>query len=119
VVEAEERPYTAEEIRAKIAEAKKKKDAANLKPRDPKARRAAEQKQRKDRVNPALLRGQGVGPDKEPWTIRARPDLKRRVEELAEELSQPRAKVSIAALMEEAIEMLLAHYQAKAEEMQQ
>jgi hypothetical protein len=118
MVEAEERDPTPEEIRAKIAEAKRKKEAANFKPRDPKTRRAAEQQQRKDRVNPALLRGQCPKRD-ETWTIRARPDLVKQVKQLATELSAPGAKVSFAALMQEAMEMLLAHYRAKAEEMLQ
>jgi len=109
MAEAEERSLTLAEVRAKINEAKRKRDAANLKPRDAKARRALEQKQRKDRVNPALLRAQSPGRD-EPWTFRARPDLVKRVKDLADELSGPGAKVSIAALMEEAMQLLLAKH---------
>ncbi len=106
---AEDRPPTADEIRAQIAAAKAKKDAADLK-RGTKDRRAAEQRQRKGRVNHTLLSGNpGAGRD-ERWTILARPDLIKNVKRLAEELSQPRAKVSIAALMEEAMELLLAYY---------
>jgi hypothetical protein len=100
-------------IRAQLAEAKRKKAEAQGEGklnRGAKERRAAEHKQRKERVNSKLLHGQGVGRD-ERWSIRTRPDLIKRVKKLADKLSEPRAKVSVAALMEEAMEMLLAKYE--------
>lgn len=108
VLEAEERQMARDEIRAKIAEAKRKRDEANLK-RDTKGRRKAEQKQSKGRVNAALLRGQGEGRD-ELWSFRAKPSHIRAVKTLAEELSQPGAKMSVAALMDQAVELLLAYH---------
>jgi hypothetical protein len=108
VAETEEHPLALDEIRAKIAEAKRKRDAANLK-RDTKGRRKAEHKQSKRRVNPALLRGQGEARD-ETWSFRAKPSHIRAVKALAEDLSQPGAKVSIAALMDQAVELLLAYH---------
>jgi hypothetical protein len=106
-----EESTTPEQIRAMIAEAKRKRDEAHIE-RGTKQRRAAESKQRKERVNPKLLRGQGFGRD-ETWTIRVKSDHIKAVKSLAARLSEPRAKVSIAALMDEAIELLLAHYQGK------
>ena len=108
VVEIEERPLARDEIKAKIAEAKRKRDEANLK-RDTKGRRKAEHKQSKGRVKAALLRGQEEARD-EPWSFRAKPSHVRAVKALAEELSQPGAKVSIAALMDQAVELLLAYH---------
>jgi hypothetical protein len=66
-------------------------------------------------VNRRLIRGQGHERD-EPWTFRARTDLIKQVKTLAKDLSAPKAKVSIASLMEEAMEMVLAHYREKAQE---
>ena len=100
---------TPEQVRQKIIEAKRKTSEGSIKPRDTKQRRAIESKQRKNRVNANLLRGQGLGRD-ETWTIRAKPEHIRSVKELADRLSEPRAKVSIAALMDEAIELLLERY---------
>jgi len=108
VADTEDTPLDLDHIRAQIAEAKRKKDAANLK-RDTKQRRGIEAKQRKGRVNAHLLRGQGLGRD-ETWTIRAKAEHIKAVKALAEELSEPRAKVSIAALMDEAVELLLQKY---------
>jgi hypothetical protein len=107
-VEIDERPLTANEIKAKIAEAKRKRDEANIK-RDTKGRRKAEHKQGKSRVNQALLRGQGGARD-EVWSFRAKPSHIRDVKALAKDLSQPGAKVSVAALMDQAVELLLARY---------
>jgi hypothetical protein len=109
VAEVEEIPLTPEKIQAQIAEAMRKKAAAQLKPRDTKQRRTIETKQRKERVNPDLLRGKGPGRE-ETWTIRVKAAHIKAVKALAAELSEPRAKVSIAALMDEAIELLLAKY---------
>jgi hypothetical protein len=112
VAEADEPLMPAEAIKAKIAAA-----AARIKggvTRDPvKQRRSAEQKQRKDRVNPSLLRNGSQGHD-ETWTIRAKPSQIKAVKRLADELSQPGAKVSIASLMDEAIDLLIAKYQETA-----
>jgi hypothetical protein len=108
VVGTEERPMAKDEIKAKIAEAKRKRDEANLK-RDPKGRRKAEHKQSKDRVNEALLRGHGEG-RAELWSFRAKPSHIRAVKALAEGLSQPGAKVSVAALMDQAVELLVAYH---------
>jgi hypothetical protein len=110
---AEDPVPTTAEVRAKIAEMKRKKEASDFPKRDTKSRRAAEAKQRKDRVNFGLLNGtQGPPSRDERWTILARPDLIGQVKQLAEDLSRPRAKVSFAALMEEAMKLLIAHYQA-------
>jgi hypothetical protein len=109
--DTEEPEETHEQIRAKIAAAMRRRDEAQHE-RGPKQRRAAEQKQRKERVNTKLLRGQGQGRD-ETWTIRVKSGHIRAVKELADTLSEPGAKVSIAALMDEAIELLLAHYRGK------
>lgn len=114
MVDAGDEPFSLDEIRAQIAEAKRRKEEAQLKPRDTKQRRAVETKQRKSRVNMNLLRGQGAGRD-ETWTIRAKAEHIRAVKELAERLSEPRAKVSVAALMDEAIELLLTQYRGEAE----
>jgi hypothetical protein len=108
VVDAEDIPPP-EQIREMIAEAKRTKDEAQLKPRDTKRRRTIETNQRKGRVNASLLRGQGPSRD-ETWTIRVKAEHIRAVKTLAAELSEPRAKVSVAALMDEAIELLLARY---------
>ena len=108
MVDAAERPLAREEIKAKIAEAKRKRDEANLK-RDAKGRRKTEHKQGKSRVNASLLRGQEEARD-EPWSFRAKASHIRAVKALAEELSQPGAKVSVAALMDQAIELLLAYH---------
>jgi hypothetical protein len=109
VAETQERSLTPEEIRAQIAEAKRKRDAAEFN-RDTKARRGIETKQRKGRVNSSLLRGNPSTGRDETWTIRAKAEHIKAVKALAESLSEPRAKVSIAALMDEAIELLLAKY---------
>jgi hypothetical protein len=108
MAEMEEKHLSPEEIRAQIAEAKRKRDEAKHRT-DAKGRRAKEQKLRNDRVNHALLRDQEPGREK-PWTFRARADLVKQVQDLAKELSEPRAKVSIAALMEEAMQLLLAKH---------
>ena len=113
MVEIDERPLTASEIKAKIAEAKRKRDEANIK-RDTKGRRKAEHKQGKSRVNQALLRGQGTGARDKVWSFRAKASHIRAVKALAEELSEPGAKVSVAALMDEAVELLLARYRGGA-----
>jgi hypothetical protein len=56
-----------------------------------------------------------AGPGRDtPWSFRARPDLVKQVIALARKLSRPRAKVSVAALMEEAMELLLANYRQTA-----
>jgi hypothetical protein len=107
VVETLERALTPDEIRAQIAAAKRRKDEAQL-TRDTKSRRAAEIKQRKGRVNTTLLHGSN-GRD-ETWTIRAKATHIKAVKDLAVRLSEPRNKVSIAALMDEAVELLLAKY---------
>jgi hypothetical protein len=60
-------------------------------------------------VNQPLLRGQGGARD-EVWSIRAKTAHIRAVKALAEELSQPGAKVSVAALMDQAVELLLAYH---------
>ena len=109
MVDAVEKEQTPEEIAELLAEARRKKDQGNFQPRDAKGRRKVEHKQRKDRVNPNLLRGHGTGRD-ETWTIRAKPAHIRAVKELSEHLSEPGAKVSVAALMDEAIELLLAKH---------
>jgi hypothetical protein len=108
-MDGDERPLSPEEIRAQIAEAARRKSEAHYAPRTTKQRRAGELKQRKTRVNGSLLRGAGAGRD-ETWTIRARAEQIRSIKELAEELSEPRAKVSVAALMEEAMELVIAKY---------
>jgi len=112
VAEPQERALTPEEIRAQIAEAKRRRDAAEFK-RDAKERRGLEMKQRKGRVNGALLRGNSSAGRDETWTIRAKAEHIKAVKDLAEQLSEPRAKVSIAALMDEAIELLLAKYRGQ------
>ena len=109
MADAVEREQTADEVQALLAEARRKKEKGNFQTRDAKGRRKAEQKQRKGRVNANLLRGDGTGRD-ETWTIRAKPAHVRAVKELSEHLSEPGAKVSIAALMDEAIELLLAKH---------
>jgi hypothetical protein len=112
----EDRPLTTDEIRAQIAEAKRLKDKANLN-RDSKKRRAAEKKLRTGRVNPALLTGQAPARDA-TWTFRGRADLIRQVKELAQDLSEPGSKVSVAALMEEAMTLLIARYRPPAAQKQ-
>jgi len=106
-----EEQLTPEQIRAQIVEAKRKRDEAQLE-RGTKQRRAVEHKQRKERVNKELLRGHGLGRD-ETWTIRVKPAHIKAVKDLAAALSEPGAKVSIAALMDEAIELLLARHKGK------
>jgi hypothetical protein len=113
MVEAEEPPLSPEEIQARIKAARQKRDEANL-TKTTKVRRAAEAKQRKTRVNTKLLRNQERGHD-ETWTIRARADHIKAVKTLAGELSEPGTKVSIAALMDEAIELLLQKYRNRGE----
>jgi len=102
---------TADEIKAKLAARLRKRDEEGLQA-SADQRRVAEQKQRKDRVNGRLLRNQ-TSPQRETWTFRARPDLKAQVEDLAEELSKPGARMSVAALMEEAMQLVLAKYRGK------
>lgn len=108
-IEVDERPLSPAAIKAKIAEAKRKRDEANIK-RDTKGRRKAEHKQGKSRVNQALLRGQGTGARDEVWSFRAKASHIKAVKALAKDLSEPGAKVSVAALMDEAVELLLARY---------
>lgn len=103
-----------DELRALIDEARAKKNAAHLRPRDTKQRRSIEAKQRKGRVNQNLLRSKGPSRD-EIWSIRARPDYIKGVKSLAEDLSEPGAKVSVAALMEEAMELLFEKYRSASE----
>jgi hypothetical protein len=111
VAETEDTELSADAIKAKLAAAMRKKNGIA---RDPaQSRRKAEVKQRKERVNSSLLRNQDRGHD-ETWTIRANPDQIKAVRRLAADLSQPGAKVSIAQLMGEAIELLLARYQEPA-----
>ena len=112
MAEPEEHVLTADEIRAQIAEAKRKKDEAKLAPKTTRTRRAAEQKQRKARVNSELLREHGALRDK-TWTIRASEDQISAVKNLAAQLSKRGPKVSIAELMEEAIELLLAKHRGE------
>jgi hypothetical protein len=115
VVEVEERPLTIDEIRAKIDAARRKKEEARLQPRDTKQRRKIETKQRKGRVNPALLRGEGPGHDQR-WTVLFKAEHIKAVKDLAKERSEPGAKVSYAMLIDEAIELLLAKYRNGAEQ---
>lgn len=95
------------EIKRRIDEAMRKKSEARL-PKGDKGRRKGEAKT-KGRVNETMLRPGGAGRD-HTWTIRVNLAQRKAVEMLAEELSQPKAKVSIAALMDEAINLLIAHY---------
>ncbi len=107
----EERVQTTEEIRAAIEEARRKREAAQLAPKTASARRTAEVQQSKSRVNQSLLHDKDVAGRDETWTIRAKSSQIRAVKQLAERLSRPKAKVSIAALMDEAIVLLLAKYE--------
>lgn len=109
MADAEERTLTAEEIEAQLAAMRKRRDQAKLPPRTTKQRRQAEHKQLKSRVNGSLLRAPSNAHE-DTWTIRAKSERVRAVKNLAEELSEPGAKVSIAALMDEAIELLLTKY---------
>jgi hypothetical protein len=102
---------TADEIRAKLAARVRKLDDEGLHP-SADQRRVAEKKQRKDRVNGRVLRTQ-TSPQRETWTIRTRPDLKAQVEDLADKLSKPGNKTTVASLMEEAMQDLLAKYRGK------
>jgi hypothetical protein len=96
------------DVEAQIALASRVMSGAKL-PKTDKGRRKGEAKS-KGRVNPNLLRpGAGVGRD-QTWTIRVNPAQRKAVEMLSEELSQPKAKVSIASLMDEAISLLVARY---------
>lgn len=97
------------EIAARLQQVREMKARGDLPQRDAKTKRNIEGKQRKSRVNSNLLRGQGEGRD-ETWTIRAKAAHIKAVKSLAEQLSEPRAKVSVASLMDEAIEMLLEKY---------
>jgi hypothetical protein len=102
---------TADEIKAKLAARLRKRDEEGLQA-SADQRRVAEQKQRKGRVNGRILRTQ-TSPQRETWTIRARPDLKAQVEDLADHLSKPGGKTTVASLMEEAMQLLLAKYRGK------
>jgi hypothetical protein len=101
-----------QEIERQLAAAAAKKSAAHL-PKGDKGRRKGEAKT-KGRVNENLLRPGGAGRDA-LWSFRVNPAHRKAVEQLAAELSAPKAKVSVAALMGEAIELLLAHYQQEPE----
>jgi hypothetical protein len=92
MADAGDRPMTVEEIKAQIAEAIRERSEAYLR-RDAKHRRAAEHKQRTERINHTLGRGQGPERDL-PWTILVRRDLKRQIKDLAKDLSEPKAKMS-------------------------
>lgn len=105
--EADEHEPDWDKIRAQVDADRRA--TAGAKPRTADARRRAEHKQRKGRVNHALLRGQSE-PHDQRWTILCKPSHMRAVKALAKELSQPRANVSIAALMDHAIELLLDKY---------
>jgi hypothetical protein len=102
---------TPDEIKAKLAERIRKREAEGLQA-DASQRRAAERKQSKGRVNGRVLRTQ-TSPQRETWTIRARPDLKAQVEDLAEELSKPGDRTTVAQLMEEAMQLVLAKYRGR------
>lgn len=104
---------TAEEIKAQIQEALRKKSAAQLTPKTSNVRRTAEVQQSKARVNLSLLHDKEIAGRDETWTIRARSTQIKAVKQLAERLSRPRAKVSIAALMDEAIALLLEKYESQ------
>jgi hypothetical protein len=112
MADVEEQPAGWEQIRAQIAAARQKKSEAGFDARDAPERRKREARHAKTRVNASLLRGQGPARD-ETWTIRARADYIRAVKALAERLSEPRAKVSVAALMEEAVGLLLQKYRER------
>jgi hypothetical protein len=97
------------DIEAQIAEAARKKAEAKALPKGERGRRKGEAKT-KGRVNSNLLRpGAGAGRDVH-WTILVTPAHRKAVQELAEELSQPKAKVSMAALIGEAFDLLIAKY---------
>jgi hypothetical protein len=110
VADTEERSLTAAEIKAQIAAARQRRDATEAAPRTARTRRQAEHSQRKTRVNGALLRGESSAAHEERWTIRARPERIRAVKQLSKDLSQPRSKMTIAQLMDEAIGLLLEKY---------
>lgn len=115
MAEMEEAEWSEEAIRARIAKAQARQQAAG-RSHDAKRRRADEVKQRKGRVNEGLLRGTGAQP-REPRTFRVRLDLASEIERLAHELSAPRARVSIADLMEEAMLWVIERYRSAQEEM--
>jgi hypothetical protein len=102
---------TETQIKAALAERLRKRNEAGVQA-GADQRRVAEKKQHKGLVNGRLLRTQ-TGPQRETWTIRARPDLKAQVEDLADELSKPGDRITVAALMEEAMRLLLAKYRGK------
>lgn len=102
---------TEAQIKAKLAEWARKRDQEGLQ-NSADQRRAAERKQSKGRVNGRILRTQ-TSPQRETWTIRARPDLKAQIEDLAEDLSQPGARMTVAELMEQAMQLVLAKYRGK------
>jgi hypothetical protein len=102
---------TPDEIKAKLAARLRKRDEEGLHA-SADQRRVAEQRQRKGRVNGRVLRTQ-TSPQRETWTIRARPDLKTQVEDLADQLSKPGDRVTVAELMEQAVQLLLAKYRGK------
>jgi hypothetical protein len=98
---------TVKEIEAELAAAAQRAKTAKLNRTD---RSKGEQKS-KGRINARLLRP-GAGACRDMlFTVRANRDKVEAVKALAEELSQPRSKVSVAALLEEAIDLLLEHYE--------
>lgn len=115
MVDSHEPETPIEVIRAQVEAARLAKASSPMLKRDTKNRRAVEQRQRKSRVNTALLRGVSEARD-EIWTIRARPSHVKSVKALAAELSEPGRKFSIAELMDEAIEMLLARYRGQGDD---
>jgi hypothetical protein len=115
-IDASDEPdLTHEELKRKIAAKRARSAEAKMMPRSAKKRRAAEVKQRTTRVNPRLLRGESGEARDETWTIRARRSQIRAVKALAAELSEPGAKVSVAELMDEAMELLLSRYREQRE----
>ena len=74
-------------------------------------RRADEHRLRKGRVNPNLLSGKPQAPPlrEETWTIRCRLDLKNEITALSKKLTAPRARVTIADIMEKAMLMVIDH----------
>ena len=102
---------TEAEIKAKLDEWKRKRDQEGLQASADR-RRTAERKQSKGRVNDRVLRTQ-TSSQRETWTIRARPELKAQIEALADDLSQPGARMTVAELMEQAMQLVLAKYRGK------